>query len=184
MNHSTPATSPAAANAWRALSSRAVHPSRCAGAQPQVAAIADGLAAVAVPWELATGQSPDERQFELILSTESYDAWLIHWPAGSGLDAHDHGGSAGAFAVVSGVLEEHTVVDSVDVTRRVEAGQSVSFDGAHVHAVRNRADAAATSVHVYAPPLRSMGFYRADNGNVVLERIADVGRSGAVEGQR
>ena len=91
-----------------------------------------------MPWELATGQSPDERQFELILSTESYDAWLIHWPAGSSLDAHDHGGSAGAFAVVSGALEQHTVVGSVDVTRRVEAGQSLSFDGDHVHAVGNR----------------------------------------------
>ena len=179
MNHSPslPVASSAAFDAWRALSSRVVHPSRCGGAQPLVATIADGLAAVAVPWELATGQSPDERQFELILSTESYDAWLIHWPAGTSLGAHDHGGSAGAFAVVSGVLEEHTVVNGVDVTRRVEAGQSVNFNGDHVHAVCNRTDAGATSVHVYAPPLRSMGFYRDDNGNVVLESVAEVGRN-------
>ena len=77
---------------------------------PLVSAIAEGLAAVAVPWEMATGESPDERQYELILSTQSYDAWLIHWPAGSSVGAHDHGGSAGTFAVVSGVLEEQTVV--------------------------------------------------------------------------
>jgi mannose-6-phosphate isomerase-like protein (cupin superfamily) len=140
-----------------------------------VAAIAEGLAAVTVPWEMATEESPDERQYELILATESYDAWLIHWPAGSGLGAHDHGGSAGAFAVVSGVLEEQTAVRSDTVTRRVAAGESVCFGADHVHAVFNGSDAAATSVHVYAPPLRSMGFYRADGGTVVLERVDKIG---------
>ena len=96
------------------------------------------------------GSSPDERQYELILSTQSYDAWLIHWPAGSSVGAHDHGGSAGAFAVVSGVLEEQTVVRSANVTRRVATGESLRFGADHVHAVFNGSDAAATSVHVYS----------------------------------
>ena len=147
-------------DAWRIASSRAVHPSAHDGGEPLVAAIAEGLAAVALPWELATGEQPTERAFQLLLSTEHYDAWLIHWPAGTGLEAHDHGGSYGAFAVVDGRLDEDVVVDGrVRSTRTVLVGESVRFDGGHVHAVVNRSGTGATSVHVYSPPLRSMTFH-------------------------
>ena len=156
---------------WLAAGDRAVHSSGCDRSERLVTAIAEGLAAVAVPWELATGGSPDERRYQLIVATDAYDAWLIHWPAGSALEAHDHGGSAGAFAVVSGLLEEHSVVGDLEVTRRVGAGESVFFGADHVHAVVNPNDTAATSVHVYTPPLRSMGFYRADDGALLLDRI-------------
>ena len=90
---------------WRFEPSRGVHTSSREHDEPLVAVIAEGLAAVAVPWELATGRSPDQRKYELILSTDLYDAWLIHWPAATGLDAHDHGGSTGAIAIERNVLE-------------------------------------------------------------------------------
>ena len=86
--------------------------------------IAAGLAAVSIPWEMATGTTPTERCYELLLSTDQYDAWLIHWPTGTGLEAHDHGGSVGAFAVVSGVLDEDVRHDGVTTTRRFEAGET------------------------------------------------------------
>lgn len=152
----------------------AVEPSRSDRSdrsEPLVTAIAEGLAAVAVPWESATGESPDERRYELIVSTDAYDAWLIHWPAGSALPAHDHGGSAGAFAVVSGSLEERSVIGGLEMTRRVGSGESVFFRADHVHAVINPDEAAATSVHVYTPPLRSMGFYLAEGGALLLDRV-------------
>src|SRR4029077_7049707 len=82
----------------------AVHPSSHSGDEPLVGVIAAGLAAVAMPWELTRVANSTERAYELLLATETYDAWLIHWPVGTGLEAHDHGGSTGAFAVVSGVL--------------------------------------------------------------------------------
>ena len=144
---------------WRVASSRAVHPSAHSGDEPLVAVIAAGLAAVSVPWEIATGTHPTERCYELLLATDQYDAWLIHWPAGTGLDAHDHGGSTGALAVVGGVLDEDISLDGRTVTRRFAAGETSAFDGEHVHAVVNRTDVGATSVHVYSPPLRTMSFY-------------------------
>lgn len=161
---------------WRVVSSKSIHPSARSTDEPLVATIAAGLAAVSGPWELTTGTAPDERSYELLLSTEQYDAWLIYWPAGSGLDAHDHGGSSGAFAVVDGTLDEDVSEANGDlVTRRLVAGDSVSFDGDHVHAVVNRTTAGATSVHVYSPPLRAMGFYRPDErGDLVVERIDDL----------
>ncbi len=103
---------------WAHASSRAVHPSSHAGDEPLVRVIAAGLAAVSMPWELTSGTVPTERCYELLLSTDSYDAWLIHWPPGTGIEAHDHGGSTGAFAVVSGVLDEDVEMDVHTTTRR------------------------------------------------------------------
>ena len=101
---------------WGRVSSRAVHPSSHSGDEPLVGVIAAGLAAVAMPWELTRAANSTERAYELLLATETYDAWLIHWPVGTGLEAHDHGGSTGAFAVVSGVLDEDVERDGETVT--------------------------------------------------------------------
>ena len=60
------------------------------------------------------------------------------------------------------------------VTKTIRAGESLYLPARHVHAVTNRASLPATSVHVYSPPLRSMGFYRADDeGQLVLERVEE-----------
>ncbi len=139
-----------------------------------VAAIADGLAAVSVPWDIGVPDPPRSRQYERILATEAYDAWLIYWPPDSSIDVHDHGDSIGALAVVAGALDEDVVVGATTVTKTIRAGESLFLPANHVHAVSNRSDGAATSVHVYAPPLRSMGFYRSDDeGRLVLERIEE-----------
>jgi hypothetical protein len=167
--------SPVSSDHWRTASSRAVHPSVSGEGDSLVAAVAEGLAAVTVPWELADGESPDERRHELLLSTDVYDAWLIHWPPGTGLVAHDHGGSGGALAVVAGTLDEDTLVDGQAVTTRMGPGESIRFGGGHIHAVMNRGDVSVTSVHVYSPPLRAMGYYRQDaDGRLVVERIDEV----------
>lgn len=175
----TPLTSPNATtsdlDSWGRVSSRAIHPSSHAGDEPLVGVIAAGLAAVSMPFELTGETGSTERRYELLLATETYDAWLIHWPVGTGLEAHDHGGSTGAFAVVSGILDEDVGRDGDMVTRRVHAGESVTFGGDHVHAVVNRGVSGATSVHVYSPPLSSMSFYRASaDGSYEVARVDQV----------
>ena len=166
---------PLFADQWRTASSRAVDPSGRDVGDSLVAAVAEGLAPVTVPWELAAGDSPNERRHELLLSTDVYDAWLIHWPPGTGLVAHDHGGSAGALAVVAGTLDEDTVVDDRPVTTRIGPGESIRFGGGHIHAVANRGDVGVTSVHVYSPPLRTMGYYRVDTaGRLVINRVDEI----------
>ncbi|HEY5876768.1 MAG TPA: cysteine dioxygenase family protein, partial [Ilumatobacteraceae bacterium] len=142
------------ADPWKSAAARATHPALPSDhADGLLTAIATGLASVALPWELAAGEQHAERQFQLLIATDVYDAWLVHWPVGTGLDLHDHGGSAGAFAVVAGDLDEDVVRDGTTVTTRVGPGDSVVFGEGHVHAVVNRGDVGATSVHVYSPPL-------------------------------
>jgi hypothetical protein len=97
--------------------------------------------------------------------SEAFEAWVIAWPPGGAIDLHDHGGSSGAVVVVAGELKETRIVKrpSGGVTIRtstVGAGQSVSFGARDVHDVVNVEDEAALSVHVYAPRLSSMTYYR------------------------
>jgi mannose-6-phosphate isomerase-like protein (cupin superfamily) len=135
-------------------------PRGCQALDTQVlVAIAAGLAEVASPSDLRPGGSTTDRQYARILATESYEAWLIVWPPGTGLDLHDHGESAGAFAVVDGQLDETRIENGLTRTRRVDAGAHASFDVGQAHAVANNGEVAATSVHVYSPPLESMNFY-------------------------
>jgi hypothetical protein len=72
------------------------------------------------------------------------------------LGFHDHGGSAGAFAVVWGTLEERLVGS----TTVVESGMARSFGPKYIHDVRNSsASSVAVSVHAYSPPLSEMTRY-------------------------
>jgi predicted metal-dependent enzyme (double-stranded beta helix superfamily) len=141
-------------SAWRAASSRSVHPSARADGSV-LEAVASGLAAVTVPWELAGGDTPTEPVRQQLLATEVYDVWVIYCPSGTELDAHDHGPSAGALAVVSGALDEDLYVGDTVLTTRIEPGQCIAFAVGQVHALANRGTAGATSIHVYSPPLEA-----------------------------
>jgi quercetin dioxygenase-like cupin family protein len=159
---------PNAFEAVRRASSQALHPSVVDVEPAVLCAIASGLAAVTLPWEVRTGEVPEGRRFARLLSTPVYEAWVICWPAGTELDLHDHGGSAGAFTVVAGQLDETTVNDGRVVGQRYQPGETAAFGPAHVHAVANRGQRLATSVHVYSPPLEMMDYYdRSEDGDLV-----------------
>jgi predicted metal-dependent enzyme (double-stranded beta helix superfamily) len=105
------------------------------------------------------------RRWELMAVTETYEAWVIAWPPGGAIELHDHGGSSGAVIVVEGELKESRIAarpsGGVAIrTSTIGAGESVSFGARHVHDIVNAADATAISVHVYAPRLSSMTYYR------------------------
>ena len=97
---------------------------------------------------------------------------MICWPSGESLDLHDHGGSAGAFSVVSGELDEATIVGNATVVRRIEPGETAAFGPSRVHAIANRGSAVATGAHVYPPPLSSMKYYERD-GDGELVAVAE-----------
>jgi hypothetical protein len=160
---------------WRRAAGRALHPTGRALDADVLSAIAAGLAAVTVPWELAHGRAPTERRYQRVLATEAYEAWVICWPVGGSLDLHDHGGSAGAFSVVSGHLDEATVAGNDTAVRRYASGETASFASSRVHAVANRGSAVATSVHVYSPPLSSMVYYEHDDAGSLVAVSEDAG---------
>lgn len=143
---------------WRAAASRATHPSVCDGGDTLLSSIAEGLAAAAAPWELGGGGAPSDLSVERLLVTDRYDAWIVYWPPGAALDGRHHRGSCGAISVVSGTLDDETPAgDGTVVRTSVVAGTSVDLAGGSFHPIVNHGTTAATSVHVYSPPLSPDG---------------------------
>jgi len=98
--------------------------------------------------------------------------WLLSWLSGQGTDLHDHGASAGAFAVARGTLTERVVATRTDdsvhqSTTDLAAGRVRYFGSHYVHQVTNALPEPAVSVHVYAPALRWMNTYRVERGALV-----------------
>lgn len=100
-----------------------------------------------------------ERRWALALDSDAYEAWVIAWPAGSGLEMHDHQGSAAAMYVVNGRLRERSVDENGDIAVRwLAAGDVIEMRHDHQHEVVNLDAAEVVSVHVYSPRLKDQSF--------------------------
>ena len=104
------------------------------------------------------GDDPLRRSGTRLVATHDYDVWVLRWPQGTRVNPHDHGGSAGAFVVISGELVELRWEDSIPVSRAVGPGGTVTIEPAVVHDVVAMSGL-SYSVHAYSPPLREMSFY-------------------------
>ncbi len=147
----------------RSTSDRTAHPSwrgpsdriRPAGSLSfrALRSIAAGLARVQPLPSIGAGECARSSR---LAATAFYDAWLICWPDGSGLDLHDHGDVRSVLQVVDGVLLE-TYSDPGaavgPVVRTLRSGSVTSAEPTVVHSLANRSGAVATSLHVYSPPL-------------------------------
>jgi len=137
------------------------------------AAIARQLADTPELWWPKVRRAEGRRWYERLLEEADFEAWLLGWPVGEGIELHDHGSSSGALIVVEGRLSETYVDASAWVRpgallrhRLLEEGDFVAFGPDHIHDVVNGGGRQALSIHVYAPRLRSMTFYenRFDRG--------------------
>ena len=93
--------------------------------------------------------------------TPHLDIWLICWANQQETGFHDHDLSAGAVHVVQGELVEdrfelvNSTLSEASTTHRL--GATFDFDASHVHRLRHRHGAVATSIHAYSPALWRMG---------------------------
>lgn len=123
--------------------------------------VVDDLAHRRDEWSALVRFDLAERFFARLRRDDDVEVWLICWDLGQDTLLHDHGGSVGAFRVVSGSLvEDHgTVTRDRLHTRRHGAGDSVGFGADYVHNLVNVGLQPAVSIHAYSPPLRTMNFY-------------------------
>ncbi|WP_433335093.1 cysteine dioxygenase [Spirillospora sp. CA-294931] len=126
-----------------------------APAVSRLADLAGALAAEFHEWMPRVRLSPDGRWYERLHQDDDHEIWLISWLPGQSTGLHDHGGSAGAFAVALGELQER----DLGTTRTVVPGTPRSFGADYIHEVGNVSTAPAISVHVYAPRLTTMNRY-------------------------
>ena len=131
--------------------------------------LARQLAARTDLWQPHVRFAHESRWSVRVAVTADYEAWLLTWLPGQSTGLHDHGGSAGAFAVLDGVVEESTLAPAAShrpaalVQRTLSAGRVRSFGPDYVHDVTNTGSAPAVSLHVYAPALETMSRYVLDD---------------------
>jgi predicted metal-dependent enzyme (double-stranded beta helix superfamily) len=128
----------------------------------ELAAEVRRLTARPAEWVARVRLDPEGRWYERIHITDDVEVWLISWLPGQSTGFHDHGGSAGAFGVVWGALDESVTTrrGTTSLVTQVTAGDVRSFGPRYVHDVRNSSTGSvAVSVHAYSPPLSSMNRY-------------------------
>ncbi|MEU8262276.1 cysteine dioxygenase family protein [Micromonospora sp. NPDC048999] len=139
------------------------------------------LLAVAARWADPTGWpvrlrfNRPERWYARLAADDEHEVWALSWLPGQGTDLHDHGGSEGAFLVVTGTLTEETVSGGRLRPHRLAAGAGRRFGARHVHLVTNRGGRPAVSVHAYRPALRRMTRYRLVAGQLLVAEVAEAG---------
>jgi mannose-6-phosphate isomerase-like protein (cupin superfamily) len=139
----------------------------------ELGAIAEGLALSASSWP---GMNhPTRRIWDIMVASDSFEAWVIAWPPGGAIELHDHGESSGAMVVVSGELTETKVTSDSEglalaETTVLPAGTGTTFEAPHVHDLVNAGTVPAISVHTYAPRLTAMTHYDMADGRLVRGR--------------
>jgi predicted metal-dependent enzyme (double-stranded beta helix superfamily) len=111
----------------------------------------------------------DRRWYQRLVLAKDHEIWLLSWLPGQHTGFHDHGNSAGAFAVARGdLLERAAPGGRPEPSGRVlSAGAVRSFGAAYVHDVRNDSALPAVSIHAYSPPLQIMRRYEVASGGVL-----------------
>jgi predicted metal-dependent enzyme (double-stranded beta helix superfamily) len=168
------------------LSPSVLHPTTDAVSRRTGAAgLAAALAAAAPAWLDLVAYRSGSRWTHLLVNDDAAavldpalhpelqgaQVWLLSWLPDQGTPLHDHGTSAGAFAVVRGTLTERVVAVGRDGTHESQldltAGRIRHFGPHYVHQVTNVRSEPAVSVHVYTPRLAWMNSYAIEGGRLV-----------------
>jgi hypothetical protein len=95
-----------------------------------------------------------QRWWARLALTEEVEVWLLSWLPGQRTEPHDHGGAAGAFAVLLGELSETYRYPRGQIGHRDHpTGSALGFGAGRAHQVWNTGLAKAATVHAYSPPL-------------------------------
>ena len=130
-------------------------------------------------WEPHVVHRSDGRRPVKLVATDLFEAWVIGWMPGQGVELHDHGDSAGALSVIEGTLVDLVAIDRRLRPRSLTAGTTLHLPPGTVHDVVAPGPEPATSIHVYSPPLTSMTFYDGPGGAAVRSSLVVPGARGA-----
>jgi Cysteine dioxygenase type I len=101
----------------------------------------------------------------LLWRSDSSEAWLNLWWNPRDTGYHDHDGSCVGVYVIEGEARNEPLV--IGQPRRINeyrAGDAFAFPGAGIHRMEH--EPGAVTIHVYSPPLRSIGHYEIEDGEL------------------
>jgi hypothetical protein len=101
----------------------------------------------------------------LLWRDDHSEAWLNLWWQPRDTGYHDHTGSCVGVHVIAGrAWNEPLTVGVPSAAREYGPGDSFWFPGDGVHRMDH--DAGAITIHVYSPPIRAIGHYDLDDGQL------------------
>ena len=114
-----------------------------------------------------------------ILLWDEWEVMLIAWTSGQATPIHDHRGVLGGMAVLSGTLGEERFETPHDRPELLEnrarpEGDLSDIGPTVLHRLAPRS-AKAVSLHIYRPPLRTMGIWDATGMLAIMPSAFDVG---------
>jgi cysteine dioxygenase len=122
--------------------------------------------------------SPHQYMRHPILLWEDWEVMLIAWESGQITPIHDHRGVLGGMVVLSGSLAEERFTTPANTPRladdRVRPEGDLSEIGPTVLHRLAPTTARATSLHIYRPPLRTMGIWDSDGMKEIRPSAFDV----------
>jgi cysteine dioxygenase len=122
--------------------------------------------------------SPHQYMRHPILLWDDWEIMLIGWESGQVTPIHDHRGVMGSMAVLSGSLGEERFTTSGDIPRladdRVRPEGDLSEIGPTVLHRLAPTTSKAVSLHIYRPPLRTMGIWDAGGMREIRPSAFDV----------
>ena len=101
----------------------------------------------------------------LLWRSETSEAWLNLWWEARDTGFHDHDGSCVGVYVIEGVARNEPLV--FGQPRRIneyKPGDRFASPGTGIHSMEH--EAGAVTIHVYSPPIRSIGEYELENGEL------------------
>jgi hypothetical protein len=106
-------------------------------------------------------------------AASNFEVRIQAWHRDQASDWHDHGGSSGAFAVLTGtLLERFRSPDGASVMeRRVAPQQHSAFGASHIHDVTHLDGEPALSIHAYSPPLTRLTYYEHTRLGFVAQAV-------------
>jgi len=122
--------------------------------------------------------SPHQYMRHPVLLWDDWEIMLIGWQSGQVTPIHDHRGVMGGMAVLSGVLSEERFTTPDNQPRladdRVRPEGDLSEIGPTVLHRLKPTTPRAVSLHIYRPPLRTMGIWEADGMKEIRPSAFDV----------
>jgi hypothetical protein len=101
----------------------------------------------------------------LLWRGDASEAWLNLWWRARDTGYHDHDGSCVGVYVIEGVARNESL--TIGQARRLHEygpGDRFSFPGSGIHRMEH--EPGAITVHVYSPPIRSIGEYELEDGEL------------------
>ncbi len=101
----------------------------------------------------------------LLWRSDASEAWLNLWWHARDTGYHDHDGSCVGVYVIEGVARNESLV--IGQPRRIREygpGDRFAFPDTGIHRMEH--EPGAITVHVYSPPIRSIGEYELEDGEL------------------